>query len=102
MKKTGVALVALAFAFTTACGGGSERPTEGEVSKSLSSKSSVMPTAIPKKQADCVAKVLVKSDLSDKTLTALVKQDEKYKGTKKDQKVLTGLGTKITKDCLGQ
>ncbi|MDQ3155768.1 MAG: hypothetical protein M3Q98_03450 [Actinomycetota bacterium] len=100
MKKTGFTLIALALAFTTACG--SDRPSQDEVSKSLTSKSSVMPTAMPKKQADCVAKVLVKSELSDKTLKALVAKDEKYKGTKKDQKVLTGLGTKITKDCLGQ
>lgn len=101
MKKTGLTLIALALAFTTACGGGSDRPTQGDVSKSLTSKSSVLPTALPKKQADCVAKVLVKSSLSDKTLTALVTQDKKYKGTKKDNKTLATLGPKISKDCIG-
>lgn len=101
MKKTGLILIALTLAFTTACGGGSDRPTHGDVSKSLSSKSSVLPNAMPKKQANCVAKVLVDSDLSDKTLKALVKKDEKYKGTKKDNKILEGLSAKITKDCAG-
>lgn len=99
MKKTGLTLIALTLAFTTGCGG-SDRPSEGEVSKSLSSKSSVLPQAMPKKQADCVSTVLVDSDLSDKTLIALVEKDKKYKGTKKDTKVLSGLSATITKKCM--
>lgn len=98
MKKMGLTLIAFTLAFTAACGG-SDRPTQGEVSKSLSSKGSVLPSAMPKKQANCVAKVLVDSDLSDKTLKALVTQDKKYKGTKKDNKILSGLSATITKDC---
>jgi hypothetical protein len=100
MNKMGLTLIALTLALTTACGGGSDRPTQGEVSKSLSSKSSVLPNAMPKKQANCVSKVLVDSDLSDKTLTALVKKDKKYKGTKKDTKILQGLSATITKNCM--
>jgi len=99
MKKTGLTLIALALAFTTACGGG-DRPSQEEVSKSLSTKSSELPNAMPKKQADCVAKVLVDSDLSDKTLDALVAKDAKYKGTKKENKILSSLSAKITKDCM--
>lgn len=101
MKKTGLALIALALAFTTACGG-NDRPTQGEVSKSLTNKSSVLPTALPKKQADCVAKVLEESELSDKTLEALVAQDKGYKGTTEENKILSGLSPKITRNCLGQ
>lgn len=100
MKKTGLILITLTLAFTAACG--SNRPDQDEVSKSLTSKSSAQSKALPKKQADCVADILVKSDLSDKTLVAVVEQDKTYKGTKKEQKVLTGLGTTITKKCLGQ
>ena len=109
MKKTALILIALALAFTTACGGDnkgkdkggsdSDRPTQNAISKSLASKNSVVGTPLPKKRADCVAKVFEESKLSDKTLEAIVKNDAEYKGTEKEAKILAGLGTKMNTEC---
>lgn len=102
MKKTALTLIALALAFTTACGGGdsnSDRPSRSEISKSLAGTTALLPEPLDKKQADCVAKLLEESKLSDKALTALVEQDTKYKGTKKDVETLGALGTKMQSDC---
>lgn len=104
MKKTALTLVALALAFTTACGGNDEaakssRPSEGDVAKSLTSKTSTLPIALSENQAECVAKILVSSKLSDKTLKAFVKQDPKYKGSDAEAKILSDLAKTIDKNC---
>ncbi len=107
MKKTGLTLIALALASTAACGGSggskgssaSNRPTQGQISKSLSTTDNTQAKALPKTQADCVAKLLVKSKLSDKTLKAVVTQDKTYKATAKENKILATVGKTINKNC---
>jgi hypothetical protein len=91
MKKSMSALfIVAALALTSACGGGDDRPTQGEVEKAITSEKSVL-GAIPDKAANCVAGVLVDSKVSDDTLNAIVENDEDYKGTDKDKDALEGL-----------
>ena len=98
MKKTlSAAFVVAALALTSACGGGGDRPTKAEVKTAITSKDSVFGSAIPEKSADCVAGVLVDSDVSDKTLNAIVKSDDDYKGSKDDEKALTSLTKEFAK-----
>lgn len=101
MKKTMGALCAAAVLTLSACGGGADRPSQAEVKKAITSEDSVLGTAIPEAAADCVAKALVDSDLSDKTLNALVEGDEDYKGSDEDQKALSGLGADVSKCVAG-
>ncbi len=95
-----LALVALGLTVTAACGGGTDRPTATELSNSLTSKNNVVGATIPKKQADCFSKLLVKSAVSDKTLQALVDGDKKYKGTDKDRKALQAVANKAGTACV--
>lgn len=100
MKKTmSAAFIVAALALTSACGGddGGGRPTTAEVKKAITSKDSVFGTTIPKESADCISKALVDSDVSDKTLNAIVKSDEDYKGSKDDAKALSGLQSDFAK-----
>lgn len=98
MKKSLTAVFIVAALSLSACGGGGDdRPTKAEVKKSLTSKDSVFGTTIPAEAADCVAGVLVDSDLSDKTLNAMVEGDKDYKGSDDDQKALTGLTAEFGK-----
>ena len=98
MKKTlSAAIVAAALTLTAACGGGGgDRPTTDEISKALTGKNSVFGTAVPKKTADCIAKVFEESELSDKTLNAIVEGKKDYEN-KDDEKKLTGLSKDLTK-----
>jgi len=99
MKRiTGAVLIAALLSFTAACGGGGDRPSQAEVSKSLTADDSVL-GSIPEKQADCLAKLLVESDLSDKALNAMVEQDNDYKASKNDTETLTEVGTKLATEC---
>lgn len=100
MKKTlSAAFIVAALALTSACGGGGggDRPTKAEVKTAITSDDSVFGTSIPEKSADCVAGVLVDSDVSDKTLKAIVDSDEDYKGSKDDEKALTSLTADFAK-----
>lgn len=98
MKKTlSAAFIVAALALTSACGGGDDRPTKAEVKTAITSEDSVFGTSIPEESADCVAGVLVDSDVSDKTLNAIVESDEDYKGSKDDEKALTSLTTEFAK-----
>lgn len=85
----------------SACGSSSsDRPTTSEISDSLQHGKAAelfgSATAIPAKAADCIAKSLHDSKLSAKTLDALVKGDESYKGSKDDEKALTDVTSKMT------
>lgn len=99
MKKTlSAAFVVAALALTSACGGGGDdRPSKSEVKTAITSDDSVFGTSIPEASADCVADVLVDSDVSDKTLQAIVDSDENYKGSKDDEKALTSLTADFAK-----
>lgn len=106
MKKTGLALVAIAFAFTTACGAGSDnkaaasdRPSATQISKSLATPAGAQTQALTQKQADCAAKLLTKSNLTDKALKALVAQSKTYKPSAADTKALTSVGKTISTSC---
>lgn len=94
--KAGLTVATFALALS-ACGG-SARPSQDEISKAITSKDSLIST-IPKDKADCFAKILEESKLSDKTLQALVEGDQDYKGTKKEASILTSLGSKAVKEC---
>lgn len=98
MKKTlSAAIAAAALTLTAACGGGGgDRPTADEISKALTSEKSALGTAVPKKAADCIAKVFEESKLSDKTLRALIKGDKDYKNAD-DTKVLGEMTEEIGK-----
>jgi hypothetical protein len=98
MKNTiSAAMIVAALALTSACGGGDgdDRPTKAEVKTAITKKDSVFGSAIPKAAADCVATVLVDSKVSDKALTAIVESDKDFKGSKADEKALTGLSSKF-------
>jgi hypothetical protein len=99
-RNVTLALVALALTLTAACGGGGDRPSATEVSKALSANNNATGTTLPQKQADCFAKLLVESKVSDKTLKALIAADKKYKGSKADEKALTGVATKAATACV--
>ncbi|WP_183407954.1 hypothetical protein [Nocardioides marmoriginsengisoli] len=99
VRKFGVVAATAALLLTSACGGG-DRPSVDEVSKSLtdgkagglmSLPSSVMTDEL----ADCMAKAIVDSKVSDDAVRALVDGDKDYKGDKDDTEALSGLGTKI-------
>lgn len=98
MKKTlSIAIAAAAMTLTAACGGGGgDRPTTNEISKALTGDDSVLGTSVPKKAADCMAKVFEESKLSDKTLNALVEGDKDYENSD-DTKVLTSLADDLGK-----
>lgn len=98
MKKSMSALLLIAaLALTSACGGGDgDRPSKAEVKKAITGEKSVF-GAIPEPAADCVAGVLVDSKVSDETLTAIVENDEDYKGTDKDEDALKDLQTDLGK-----
>lgn len=99
-RNATIALVALGLSLTAACGGGGDRPSTSEVSKALTANNNATGTTLPKKQADCFAKLLVKSKVSDKTLKALVDADKKYKGSKADEKAITAVATKAATACV--
>ena len=86
----------MALAVTSACGGGDDRPSADEISKGLTKASK---GAITEKQADCAAKIISKSDLSDKSVQALADGDSKYKPTKDDTAKQAKLAEKLT-GCL--
>ncbi|WP_157417400.1 hypothetical protein [Nocardioides sp. Iso805N] len=85
-----------------ACGSSSSsgRPSTDDISDSLQHGKAASlfdsGTAIPAKTADCMAKALHDSKLSDKTLEAFVKGDKDYKGSKADATALSDLGTTMS------
>ncbi|TQL69932.1 hypothetical protein FB381_3855 [Nocardioides albertanoniae] len=83
----------------TACGGG-DRPTADELSKSLkdgkAGETMSMPSSLPDKAYDCIAKELVDSDLSDEALANAMEGKDKT-GSKKDREIVSGLSDDIQK-----
>ena len=97
-KMLSAAFVVAALSLTSACGGdGGDRPSQAQLKKAISDKDGVFGGAIPSKAADCVAKSLESSDLSDKTLNAIVEADKDYKGSDKDKKALEGVQDDLVK-----
>lgn len=96
MLAAGFAVAALSL--TSACGGdgGGDRPSQSDIKKAITNKDGVFGGAIPDEAADCVAKSLVDSKLSDKTLNAIVENDKDYKGSDKDKKALQDVQGDLT------
>lgn len=85
-----------------ACGSSSSsgRPSTEDISDSLQHGKAASlfdsGTALPATTADCMAKALHDSKLSDKTLQALVDGDKDYKGSKADATALSDLGSTMS------
>lgn len=97
MLAAGFAVATLTL--TSACGGdgGGDRPSQSDIKKAITDKDGVFGGAIPDNAADCVAKSLVDSKLSDKTLKAIVDGDKDYKGSDDDTKALQDVQGDLTK-----
>lgn len=95
MKKAlTAATIVITLALASACGG-SDRPSQADVSKAIQKTDS----SFTKKGADCAAKVLVDSDISDKGLKAIADDDKNFKPSAADKKVQTKVSPAIEK-CL--
>ena len=103
MRKFGAALAISALLVTSGCGGSGSRPSEDELSKALrkGGDSAILPgdVKVSKKAADCVAKALVDSRISDRALKAIVEGNKNYQPTKADTNASIAVGPKILK-CL--
>lgn len=94
-KSLTVACIVAALSLT-ACGG-EPRPTADELSKTMTSNDSIFGTALSDKAADCVADILVKSDVSDEGLNAVAEGDIDRSMSRDDMEALDGpLTAKIT------
>lgn len=99
MKMTLCAALAAGLLALSGCGETAERPTEAQVAKSLQDESSMFGGMVKGESADCFAKVLFESDLSDGTLKAIVEGDTSYRGDKKDEKVISDLTGALVGEC---
>jgi hypothetical protein len=97
MKPGKIALLLTLVTTLTLSACSFSRPSVDEVAKALSSTNAVVP--VPAGQANCVATVLVDSDLSDDTLKAIVTADTKYKGSTTEQNKLSETLTTAQKAC---
>lgn len=100
MKKTlSAALVVAALTLTSACGGGGgDRPSTDDVAAQIKKSAN---GAITDKQADCAAKAIVDSDLSDEAVKAVAAGDTKYKPSAQDTKAQGDIATSIGKCVTG-
>lgn len=101
VKKLGATLAVMLLLATSACGAG--RPSQKELSTSMQKgvKTGDRTVKLTKDQADCAARIFVKSDLSDEALRAIADNDAKYKESKEDnaalEKIKNDLGACATK-----
>ena len=103
MRTFGAALAVGVLVATSACSGGS-RPSQGDVSSALQKggDNSVLGGSgakVSKKAADCIAKVLVESKISDRALKAIIDGKKDYKASKQDQTAAVAVSSKIVQ-CL--
>jgi hypothetical protein len=97
MKKTlSAAFVVAALTLTSACGGGGggDRPSQDKLAAQLKKSTN---GAITGKQADCAAKAIIDSDLSDEAVKAVAENDTKYKPTDQDTKAQGEVSKEIGK-----
>ncbi|WP_310963646.1 hypothetical protein [Nocardioides terrisoli] len=102
--RLGAAVAAAALLTTAACGGGSgsSRPSTADLSKSIRSTgdNSVLgsqASQLTKAAADCIAKALHDSKISDTALRAIVKGNKDYKASSADQKAATAVLPQLEK-----
>lgn len=99
MKKSICTMMAVGALLLAGCGETVERPTLREVSASLQDEKSALGSIVPPESADCFAKVLYESELSDGSLNAIVEGDTAYRGKKSDEKVLGSLTEALVGEC---
>jgi hypothetical protein len=99
VKKLGVPVSVALLLLTSACGG---RPSESDVSKGLQGgfSSGGQNVKLTSQQADCAAKIFVKSKISDATLKAIADEKKDYKPSKKDAAIATKLSKRLA-GCIG-
>lgn len=99
MNKLGTAVAAAVVVLTAAGCGGGGRPSADEISKAYQKGTDVsgQEFKLPKAQADCVAKALVDSDVSDEGLQAIADLDTKYKASKKDTAAIKAVSDDVAK-----
>lgn len=96
MKKTlSAAFVVATLTLTSACGGGGgDRPSQDKISAQLKKSTN---GAVTGKQADCAAKAILDSDLSDDAVKAVAEGDTKYKPNDQDKKAQADVSKQIGK-----
>ena len=103
MRKIGAALAVGVLLATAACGG-SSRPSKDDLSQALrkGGENSILGASsgnVPKSAADCLAKVLVGSRISDRALQAIVDGNKNYKPTTRDATAAGAVRSEIV-ECL--
>lgn len=101
MNKRAPKLIASAFlvvTLATACGGGG-RPSQDEIADGITDNSGEY-GEVTEDVADCMAKAIHDSDLSDDAVRAVADGDEDYDPSDEDQKASEGLAGDIL-DCAG-
>ncbi len=81
-----------------ACGG-TDRPSQDEISEALASGDSALGSAIPEEGADCFAKVIHESDLSNDAIQALVDGEEDFDASDEDKEAAEGLQQDLVEEC---
>ena len=101
VRKIGVAVMAATLLFSAAaCGGGDDRPSVDDITKTLKDKgadSFGLGDKFNDDTAKCFAKAIEKSDLSDKAVKALVDGDKDFKPSKSDEEALGGVTSDFAK-----
>lgn len=77
-----------------------DRPSADELAESLKTKNVLMPYKVSEKEAQCIAEIVVESDLSDGAIRAIVGKDVTFKASKKDEEILRDLNPEYRKKCL--
>lgn len=100
MRECGAAVAISLLLATSACGGGGDRPSQGDLSQALrkGGQSSILgPDAdkVSKQGADCIARVLERSKISDRALKAIVDGDKTYRASQSDVAAATAVKDKI-------
>lgn len=97
--KTAAAVSTAVLIGSLAACGGSARPSQQELADSISSGDSALGSAIPEEAADCFAKVIHESDLSDDALQAMVDGEENYDASDEDKEAAEDLQTTLIDEC---
>ncbi|MFL6023235.1 MAG: hypothetical protein ACJ72O_07840 [Marmoricola sp.] len=104
MRKFGAVVALSVLLATTACGGGGSRPSQDDLAQALTKggKGSFLGedgSKVSTKAADCIAKLLEESNISDRALKAIIEANKTYIPSRRDEIAAVALRTKIVK-CL--
>ena len=100
MREFGAAVAISVLLLASGCGGNGDRPSQDDLSQALrkGGQSSILgPDAdkVSKPGADCIAKVLVHSKISDRALQAIADGDKTYRASQSDVRAAGALKDKI-------